>query len=371
MEEVKLLRNFWTDEIVSTAIYKFMAKHKAKSETMKENFLRLSEMEAQHANLWASIAEKATGKKFSKGIGTKMKIIQTKLLALIMPLSFMVYYLELEERTAVIQYSKIYTKYKSNPELYEKIFAIIKEEIGHEITLLEMLLGIGTKIGNVKEAIYGMTDSLVEILALVIGLAGVIGDPLLVGLAGFISAVGGTFSMASGSFLGARSERDIYYGKIRELEARAELGDDMLLNELEKVFMERGIPKDDARKVCDSINTFSPHVLKNILQGLTTSEPDSPSKVAKVTGLYYVIGAMPAVIPFIMAAIFGANVTIAIVFALIGAIIVSGTAGIFTAVLSGMSIKKKSASNILIVIGAAIATYIIATLARMFLGIEV
>ena len=357
--------------MVATELYSFMAHHKAKDKKAKEIFMEISRMESGHAEIWNAVAEHLGGKKFRGGLSLSLKKLRVKLLSLIMPLTFMMYYLELDERSAIIEYSRILRYFKDYPEFYSKIVGVIKDEIGHELRMFDMLLGTGTRVGRIKEAIYGMTDSLVEILALVIGLAGVIREPLLVGLAGFISAIGGTFSMTSGSFLAARSERDLYLGRIRELKIREELGGEFLLADLKDALIEKGVPEKEATKIVSSMGEFSPTILRNLLQSLTTEEPPAPGQVAKTTGTYYILGALPAILPFFIAAILGLSSTVAVIFALFAAAIVSFVAGIFTAVLSGISIKKKSIGNVVIIIGAAMATYLIATLARMFLGIEV
>ena len=368
-ETLKMLKDFWEDEVIATELYKFMAE-KARNKN-PEVFLKLSNMEKGHAVIWSDVAKKRYSKVFKVGIKQKIKIFFMKLVALLMPLSFMVYYLELDERSAILNYSKLLEIFKDEPELYELSEKVIRDEIQHENELIEMILGETSYIRKAKDAIYGMTDSLVEILALVIGLAGAIQNPIFIGLAGLISSIGGTFSMTSGAYLSTKSQNDIYKGKMREIDVVESIDINALKTDLRNNLVERGITKLAAKKLVESIGD-NPKILKNLLKSLTVEESlSNPREAAVTTGVYYILGALPAVIPFFIPLIIPLSSFNAAIIAVSAAVIVSFFSGIFTAVLSGISIKKKAIENVVIIVGAAIATYFIGSFARIFIGIEI
>jgi len=365
---LKLLKDFFEDEIIAMSIYKFL---KRKSRTKGEIFDKLAEMERGHADFWKDLTEKTYGIKLKVGLKLKLKILWNKFIALITPLTFMINYLELGERGAYLEYSKILEIVKSDAELYDKVKQIIYDEIEHEVVFMDMILGEKSKLAKIKDAIYGMTDSLVEILALVIGLASVITSPLTVGLAGLISAVGGTFSMTSGAYLSSKSQNDLYEGAVEEIKIKRILAENLLTRDLEKALIERGLNKESARLLIDAVKDDA-EILSNLLKSIAIEEtPVNPKEVATTTGIYYVLGALPAVVPFFLAAPLGVtSVTVAIIAVVLSSIVAFLT-GIFTGVLSGIDVKRKALENVLIIIGATAATYLIGTLAKIFLGIEI
>ncbi|MGQ4892146.1 MAG: VIT1/CCC1 transporter family protein [Candidatus Njordarchaeia archaeon] len=367
--DLAILKAFWEDEVIASSLYKFIRRKV--SGDRKGVFQKLSEMEAGHASTWNKIAKKLYGKEFKIGIGLKLKIILYKILALILPLSFLLYYLELGEKNATVEYSKILKSFEGDPELYKKVRGVIYDEIDHEITFIEMILGEKSKIAKIKDAIYGMTDSLVEILALVIGLSSVIINPLAIGLAGLIAAIGGTFSMTSGAYLSAKSQNDIYLSEKMEIEMKKMIDPKLLKRDLILGFKERDVKEDTARKIVEAIEE-DPEVLANITESVTVEEsPTNPKEVAVTTGVYYILGALPAILPYFIGSFLSIHVVIIAIIAVTSAAIVSFFAGIFTAVLSGINIKRKAFENVLIVIGSSFATYLIGAAARFFFGIEI
>jgi len=99
---------------------------------------------------------------------------------------------------------------------------MIDDEILHEAKLSEQILRERSNLANIREVIYGMTDSLVEILALMIGLASIINNTLMIGLAGLLAAIGGTFSITTGSYLGAKSQNNLAEGEMKGILSKAE-----------------------------------------------------------------------------------------------------------------------------------------------------
>ncbi len=364
------IKDFWEDEIVSTSVYGYLSR-KAKGEK-SSLFKEISEMEKTHADFWNGIATELYSKTYKVGIGTRIKRFFMKILALIMPLSFIVYYLEQDERVGIIRYAEVLEKFKHDPNIYPQLEKIITQEIQHETHLIKLLLGEEEHLKRIKDAIYGMTDSLVEILALVIGLAGVFqNQPLLVGLAGLIAAIGGTFSMTSGAYLSAKSQNDIYTGKVKEIEIKGIIGTQFLKEELIEALESHEIKPETAIKIASALEK-DPNVMKTLLKQLAIEEsPEDAKSSAITTGFYYIIGALPPITPFFVAAIVGSNAVVAAIFAVVLSATVSFLSGLYTAVLSGISVKKTAINNVLIIIGATMATFFIGSLARTFLGIEV
>ena len=72
-EDKKVIRAFWEDEIIASEVYLALA-NKVKDE-QRELFLKLSEMERGHAELWNEMAKEFMGEEFRKTFGLKIKIL--------------------------------------------------------------------------------------------------------------------------------------------------------------------------------------------------------------------------------------------------------------------------------------------------------
>lgn len=365
-----MLEDFYEDEIISYNFYAFLG-NRAKN-NVKAKFLEMAGMEKEHARIW----REDIGINYPIAINisrrAKIRLFFLKLLALFLPLSFMINYIELGERGALQQYTDALKFFgESNEHIRDQIQYIMKDEILHEATLAALILGSSSKISNVKEAIYGMTDSLIEILALVIGLASIMNSLLLIGLSGMLAAIGGTFSMVSGAYLSVQSQNDIYVGKQSDLHAKHKLGAKYVADDLQQSLIEKGlvesIAKDIAQKVADE---------KAALLGLAETviieeELADPKAAATTTGIYYVLGSLPTFVPFFIAIPFGLSPMTAALIAVGLSAILAFVAGVFTAVLSGINIGGKGIKNVLITIGAALVTYLFGTIARSILGISI
>ena len=247
----------------------------------------------------------------------------------------------------------------------------MKDEILHEATLTKMILGSSSQMENIKEAIYGMTDSLVEILALVIGLASITGSLLLIGLSGLLASIGGTFSMVSGAYLSVQSQNNIYEGKVSDIHAKKMVGSKYLARDLEIGLVEKGLDENIAKEIASKVIEDDEALLGLAEAIMIEEELEDPMKAAVTTGVYYIFGALPAFVPFFVAIPFGLSPLATVVIALFLSGLLAFVAGIFTAVLSGIGIWAKATKNVVITIGAALATYLFGTVVKAFLGVNV
>ncbi len=366
-----MLMSFYQDELVSAEFYRFLG-NKAKDED-KASFYEMADMEQEHARIWL---EDVAGDEFplKEGMtfGSKIRLFMLKLLAFFMPLSFMVNYLELGERGALQSYHDMLQEFShGEAKIKQLIEGIMKDEILHEATLTKMILDSSGQISNLKEAIYGMTDSLVEILALVIGLASIMDSLVLIGLSGMLASIGGTFSMVSGAYLSVQTQNDIYEGKVGDLRTKQKVGSKYVAEDLKLGLVEKGLDDNVAEEIANKLSANDKALLGLTEAIVIEEEKGNPGEAAKTTGIYYILGALPAFLPFFLAIPFGLSPLMVSAIAVGLSALLAFVAGIFTAVLSGIDIGAKGIKNVVITIGAALATYAFGTLVREVFGITV
>jgi len=364
-----MLRTFWKSEIVAEQLYHFMAGRHPDA-NKKETIIKIKKMERSHAAIWSDISLRTHGVSFQVSVLLKLEILLMKLIYFVIPFTIFVHYMEHNERNAILEYAELLELYATDERTRKQIINVIRQEIGHEWYMMEQVANKSTYVSKAKEAIHGMTAGIIETLALVIGLLAVHASSRIIGLTGLISTIAGAVAIVTISYLSAKGHHDLYEGRVRELSIKKDVHPMTLRQELEGLFAEKGI---DADTVKDLMNVIGDdvHALSNLIQSLKIAEEAIvPREAVQTTITFFVIGALPILIPFFAGIMWNAQPFVPAVIAFTLAIVIVSIAGLFIAVLSGKKISTKVIHNILIIVGACSTTYVIGLMARLFLGIE-
>lgn len=161
-----------------------------------------------------------------------------------------------------------------------------------------------SRLGEIREIVFGAQDGLVSTLAVVATVAGASGEPFAIVVAGIATALAGVFSMAAGEYIGSKSQREIFEAQItsereeiveRPGEAEAEVGF-MLAAE--------GLGEEDAARVA-AIMARHPEVLLRTMVsrelGIQVEhEHGGVLQGALLMGAAFGLGAAVPVLPFIV-----------------------------------------------------------------------
>ena len=368
-DRVGLLRTFWKSEIIADHLYQFIAK-RYKNADQKNAVIKIGKMERGHATVWNNIANQTHNVSFQVSIFLKFKIFLMKILSLIIPFTIFIHYMEHKERNAILEYSELLQSYQDNEKIKKQITNIIREEIGHEWLMREQIADKSSYVAKAKEAIHGMTAGIIETLALVIGLLAIHAASLIIGLTALISTIGGMVAILTISYISAKGHHDLYEGRVKELSIKKDIHPTTLKQELENALLEKGIGD---KTVSDMMNVIgdNTHILSNLIKSIKIAEEAIvPIEAVKTTITFFIIGTLPIVIPFFLGIMWKAEPLIPALIAFAIAIIIVSIAGLFIAVLSGEKISVKILHNVLIIVGACSATYLIGLVARVFFGIE-
>ena len=188
-EEIKkLLLQFQRIEITEHYVYRHLA-NKAKSKN-KEVLKRISEDEGRHARFWSQYT----------GVEIKPKrwtIFKYLLIQAFLGITFTIKMMEKGEEVAERNYGNIL---KEIPEAEP----IMKEEQEHEKLLVEMINE--QKIEYIGSMVLGLNDALVELTGALAGLSFALQNTRLIGMAGLITGIAASLSMASSEYLSKRTE---------------------------------------------------------------------------------------------------------------------------------------------------------------------
>lgn len=227
--------------------------------------------------------------------------------------------LESIEIYGVRKYLRFWNSHRNTP-LGDAVRNVLIDEFQHEDEIVSKSARRKVHPERVRVIFLGFNDGLVEILGAVAGFFAAFNSATSVLAAGFTVAVAGSISMSSGVFAAFSSG-----------------------NEIEEI--ENG--------------------KKEFLGGLNEEKETGrgPVSSAVVVGVFYFIGAMVPVLPVL----FGATT----VFASIAAgVVVAGFVSYIVAILSGMRVIKRIATNLIVIAVAVTVTYSIGIGAREILGLD-
>ncbi|MGC8663432.1 MAG: VIT1/CCC1 transporter family protein [Thermoplasmata archaeon] len=325
-EFIALSKKYYKGELKDHYVYKKLSEIE-KNKDLKNSLKNISMVEKEHSHFFSMLLQ-------SNGINpenekvSKFSILFSIFLRYLLGLSLTLKILERGETDAIRKYMD-YLKNSDIDENQKKILRnIINDEIFHEDFFEESEEKIARRTEKIRDAVYGMSDGLVEVLASVSGLAPVLVKSLFVAVGGLVVGISGSLSMAIGAYLSVKAQKDYSDSKIK----------------IEKI--------------------------KNEIKGESENKKEqafsSPISSAINTGLFYIIGAVFPILPFFF--IGGIN---ALVLSFLLVIIAQSTTSVIISLLSGTPILKSLIRTVTLTIIAAIGTYVIGNVIHSVLGVSI
>ncbi len=188
-EVLDIIHTMQRNEATDMRIYAYLAKHQ-KVQKNKDVLLRMAEDEARHCRVWEGYTKRPSHP-------YSLKVFWYCLLGAIFGLTFAVHLLEKGEDDAAITYEHILKKVPDAQQM-------MADERRHENELMEMLEE--EKLKYIGSMILGLNDALVELTGALAGFTLALGNNETVGLAGFITGVAATLSMAASEYLSKKSD---------------------------------------------------------------------------------------------------------------------------------------------------------------------
>ena len=109
--------------------------------------------------------------------------------------------------------------------------------------------------GNLRAAVFGVSDGLVSNTSLIMGVAGALSDSRTVLITGAAGVLAGALSMAAGEYVSMRSQRELFETQIaREREELAARPKEEV-DELARIYHRRGVPLDTACRISRALSS--------------------------------------------------------------------------------------------------------------------
>lgn len=352
------LGEWYVDEVVSARLYRFLA-----AATGRRVFEELALMEEKHAGIIAGLMI-GRGLKPPRRLPLRARLRERLLRLASRLLGYRILMLVMEhgELEAVVGYWRLLND-PSMVDARERVLELLRDEVVHEAGLYGEIHGFRVEAEGLKDAVYGMIDALVEIEAGLIGVAAAT-QPIIAGIAGLISSIAGSISMSVGAYLSTKSEN--------EAASSEELADSVLSTVDKTRFLEKawrrlreaGLTSEEASAIVE-LASGSQALLK--LLSLHGEKASSPVKAARNAGLFYVLGAIGPVAPFL------ANLPLyhSVMLSLLLTLLVLLALSVFISLVSGARVLRVFAEYALLTLAATAATFTVGLAARRLLGLEV
>lgn len=188
-EVIGKLKGFQKNEITEYHIYTSLAK-RVKDEKNSKILAQIGEDEKRHYNILQNYTK-------SEIKPNKLKIFWYYWIARILGLTFGIKLMERGEEKAQLSYAGI-------ADIIPEVGQIMKEEDVHENSLINMLQE--ERLEYLGSVVLGLNDALVELTGALAGLSLALQNTKLIALAGLITGIAASMSMAASEYLSKKTE---------------------------------------------------------------------------------------------------------------------------------------------------------------------
>ncbi len=358
MKSIDLAKRFYASEMKDSQIYEYLSRIE-KREDIKKKLHGLSNIEKRHAEFWKRFVESRGGNVPRIKIGA-WKRFTMKVARYLLGSVYLVSLFEATESATIATYYDFYKNEKLSENERRELGKIILDEIEHEKIFENEKKVLHAE--NIRDLVLGMNDGLVELLGAVTGLSAVyVNNPFLVGLSGLIVGVAGALSMAIGTYVSVRSQRQVNEGIRKRLSIVFALSKDRAREEIKERLEDMGLSGSVSDEAADYI------VENGEPENIIPEEDSNERRAAIYTGFAYITGVFFPVVPYFIAP----NSLIALPFSILFAAIALGLVSMIISVMSGISVKKKVTEMVVLGLGAAALSYIFGYIINIFFGASI
>jgi VIT1/CCC1 family predicted Fe2+/Mn2+ transporter len=161
----------------------------------------------------------------------------------------------------------------------------------------------GVAGGNLRAAVFGVSDGLVSNASLILGVGGAAVSHEALLMSGVAGLLAGALSMAAGEYVSVRSQREMFEYQIALEKEELEEYPEEEAEELALIYAARGMPIDKAREVSTDMMRNPEHALDVLAReelGLNPEGLGSPWGAATSSFLAFAVGAVIPLIPIML-----------------------------------------------------------------------
>ena len=314
--DAQLGRRLILDELFDLSLYR--ALRDVAPPDLRRTLEALIPVEMRHFAFWQEFFGVSVNR---LDLGRRFKLALIVLLCRIFGASAIHLVLEAIEVHGVRKYLQVWERYRDDERLRLALRDVLEDEFKHEDATVGAEADRRINPDRIRNIFLGLNDGLVEIVGAVSGFFAAFGDPVTVLMAGLTVGVAGALSMAAGAYVATSSEAEL-----------------------------RDTERARQRFLGEATADGEAH--------------ESALGSAVLVGLSYFAGALVPVLPVL----FGARTAWVSLF-MAGTVII--VVSMLLAFLSGMNVRRRIVTNVVIIAAAVGITYVIGVATKALFGIAV
>lgn len=221
----------------------------------------------------------------------------------------------------------------------------------------------------IRDFVFGMEDGLVSNLGLVLGVYVGGGSAFTVILAGLASMFTGAFSMSAGSYLSAKSQREVYEQEIAATKEKLRRNPKKCLLKIRKILKKEGFDRNEIPLICRHfVRHKKATFIKNYIQkkvGLSEARFELPLKNAFTMFFSFLVGSLFPVLPFILFSLETFSLATAAIVAVIMTAIALFLVGLVKTIYTKRNWFKSGMEIVLVGLGAGVLGYFVGLLVSL------
>jgi VIT1/CCC1 family predicted Fe2+/Mn2+ transporter len=288
--------------------------NKAADDRTKQLLTEISANELSDAEAWSQRIERLADSEKKSGRAAFLKQRVSLMMGILGTRGFFEWAIIAEDES--IEDFAIQAANIDDPTMSEECTRIASDERLHIERIKKDVLGMeGWEMGGgggIRDVIFGANDGLVSILATVAGVYGAITESHVILVAGAAGAIAGAISMGAGSYLSAKSEKEVTEKESERKGIKRRGTPEEEKERLTKFYQARGFKRQDAEAVADRVaqqleSSKSYTIGEEV--GLASEDSWPPVKAALFTGLSFAVVSLIPILPFAFMEVTSAAIT--------------------------------------------------------------
>lgn len=153
-----------------------------------------------------------------------------------------------------------------------------------------------------RQIILGGQDGLVNVLGIVLGVAGATNDPRLIIIAGLAATAAESISMGAVAYTSSKAEIEHYYAELKQESHEIDEFPEIEREEIKVIYMRKGFRGKDLEMITDRICSNRQMWIDTMMDeelGLKGKDKINPLSEAFVVGFSSVVGSLIPIVPFL------------------------------------------------------------------------
>jgi VIT1/CCC1 family predicted Fe2+/Mn2+ transporter len=155
----------------------------------------------------------------------------------------------------------------------------------------------------IRDIVYAIDTGLITTVAFLAGVASIISENDKIVLAGVAQISAGAIAIFFGAYISAKAQKDFFENQIQREKREIEDLPEKETQEIREIFAEYGFAPEEQEIAVRRITKNKDLWLKFMVQeeiGISPSQIDKPLQIGGVSSLSFLLGAFPAILPFLL-----------------------------------------------------------------------